>query len=253
MKKKIFISLLIVSFFNYVVRKCFARLHLFSPRNLVLKESCLRIFLFLVTLSCWPSLTCLGQQGNEKDYTVSNVQLATVKNPVLFNFPGSQTYQMNRGWTPSRDSSEFQSRESIQYPDTNKLSKLSVYGEQMKKPGIAVLWSLLISSAGHAYAGNWPRGLLFTAAKIPFAIMWVNGSKTYLNLFTGESRTETSDGFYIGLFVLIGLTIAEAIDAAGEANRYNDQLYERLTGQKRLGLNFIPSQNGLQMQVTFNF
>jgi hypothetical protein len=140
-------------------------------------------------------------------------------------------------------------------------NKLMLYQKESKSTGTAVLLSLVITSAGHAYAGNWPRGLLFTAGRVGGVVLALTAgiqhkkdyySYGYYYTYYSES-TEITDWYWVGLGSSLVLAIWEAIDAAGEANRYNDDLYERITGQQRIGINLVPGPNGGQVRFTYNF
>jgi hypothetical protein len=42
----------------------------------------------------------------------------------------------------------------------------SIYNKNKKYPAKAILFSCLLPSLGHAYAGNWTKGLLFATARL---------------------------------------------------------------------------------------
>ena len=50
--------------------------------------------------------------------------------------------------------------------EMNETEKMLVFENNKKSPALAVFYSALISSSGHAYAGDWNRGLLFTGAEV---------------------------------------------------------------------------------------
>lgn len=121
------------------------------------------------------------------------------------------------------------------------IQKLRYYEQEKKNPAVAAYLSLLLTSTGHAYAGNWGRGLLFT-------VLRVGG---YYLLFTElSSRRETSS---VGLLAYLVGTVVEAIDAAWEVDRYNEKLFDRIMNNRTFGVSIVPHGNGAQLQISYNF
>ena len=57
----------------------------------------------------------------------------------------------------------------IMMPDVSKMSdteKIMWYQNEKKSPALAVLCSFFLPSSGHAYAGDWGRGLKFLGGKV---------------------------------------------------------------------------------------
>jgi hypothetical protein len=121
------------------------------------------------------------------------------------------------------------------------IQKLRYYEQEKKNPAVAAYLSLLLTSTGHAYAGNWGRGLLFT-------VLRVGG---YYLLFTElSSRRETSS---VGLLAYLVGTVVEALDAAWEVDRYNEKLFDRIMNNRTFGVSIVPHGNGAQLQISYNF
>jgi hypothetical protein len=121
------------------------------------------------------------------------------------------------------------------------IQKLRYYEQEKKNPAVAAYLSLLLTSTGHAYAGNWGRGLLFT-------VLRVGG---YYLLFTElRSRRETSS---VGLLAYLVGTVVEALDAAWEVDRYNEKLFDRIMNNRTFGVSIVPHGNGAQLQISYNF
>jgi len=126
--------------------------------------------------------------------------------------------------------------------------KNAMYENQKKSPATARVLSFLISSTGHAYAGNWGRGLSFLGARV---------------LCVGAAF-ETSDenaqrGWLLGMFAI---AIWEIVDAGNEAEKYNRRLYNRIYGaSSNFGFNIspvkqicnIPVNDGVQLNFSYNF
>jgi len=136
--------------------------------------------------------------------------------------------------------------------------KLMMYESQKKSPTTAVLLSCLLSSAGHAYAGNWGRGLLFTAGR--FACMYIAitlgiEEKTYDFKFHEDyTVTETNEVYTLGMIGTLVLAIWEMVDASNEVKKYNEKLYNRIFhGQPSFGMKTVPANNGIQLFLAYNF
>jgi hypothetical protein len=139
--------------------------------------------------------------------------------------------------------------------------KLMTYQSERKSSSTAVLLSIFVTSAGHAYAGNWGRGLLFTAGRACGVVLALTAgvqTKTYSepnpygyswNYY--YSYTEVTPWLYIGIGIAVVFSVWEAFDASWEVDRYNDELYNRIMGRKPFGLNIVPTRNGPQLQFSF--
>ena len=61
-------------------------------------------------------------------------------------------------------------------PDISKMSeieKMLVFENNKKSPALGVWFSFLLSSSGHAYAGDWNRGLKFTAGEVAGLLFYI--------------------------------------------------------------------------------
>lgn len=121
------------------------------------------------------------------------------------------------------------------------------YEATRKSPTLAVLLSLLLTSTGHAYAGQWERGLLFTAGRIGCAI---------LAFEAGGQAKENTDFRTIGILGFLVLGIWEAIDAADLVHDFNESLRKR--GASGSGFScfdgdVLPSKDGLRISLVWNF
>jgi hypothetical protein len=140
------------------------------------------------------------------------------------------------------------------------VQKMMYYEKDKKSSGTAVLLSLVITSAGHAYAGNWGRGLLFTAGRVGGAVLALTAgieTNTYSSggyyYSYSYSETKITTWYYVGFGAILVFAIWEAIDASAEVDRYNENLYNKIMGKKPFGFNIVPSKNGTQLQFTYNF
>jgi len=126
-----------------------------------------------------------------------------------------------------------------------------------KEPSTAVLLSLLIPSTGHAYAGNWGRGVGFAAGRIGLvALAFTAGvsENTDTNSFGPITVTvvskEPNGLYYVSLLGAAALGIWEAVDASKTAQKYNAKLQEQ--NGLSLGLTADP-QGRAQIRLSYAF
>lgn len=131
---------------------------------------------------------------------------------------------------------------------TNKMDaeKLRYYEQEKKSNGTAILLSILLSSTGHAYAGNWGAGLLYTAERI-------SGVLFAITVGTEFGSNEINGWFYVGMGMSLIAAVMEVIDASHEVDRYNKRLYNSIMQGKPFSFNIIPNKYGARLQLTFNF
>ena len=156
---------------------------------------------------------------------------------------------------------------TYEYEFADHSVKSALYESSKKSSGTAIPLSIILPSAGHAYAHNWGRGLLFAGGRIGGVVLALQGIERGVeNVFesgtsngisfyyrVSNDRTEYTGWFYAGIASAIGLTIWEAIDASAEVDRYNERLYKEIVGVIPLGLNIVPSKNGPQLQFSYAF
>ena len=142
---------------------------------------------------------------------------------------------------------------------------MMLYENQKKKPATAVIWSVLIPSAGHAYAKNWGKGLLFAAGRIGLVVFAITQgieekqssreeSGDYYYYGEYEYRVEANSTYYVGLLGSTALGIWEMLDAAKEVKKYNRNLHNQLfPGQPYIGLHMAPMNRGGKLMLSYNF
>ncbi|MHB2154066.1 hypothetical protein ACX8XN_06680 [Calditrichota bacterium GD2] len=146
---------------------------------------------------------------------------------------------------------------------TTSAEKFMLYETAKKNGTTAVVLSCLLSSTGHAYAGNWGRGLLFTAARIGCAVFALTvGTETkteQVSYYYTEQKVETTPAYTIGMVGALVVAIWEMVDANNEVKKYNAKLYEKIFGEKQsIGLRLMPKvdRNGTfipNMTISYNF
>ncbi|MBN2103027.1 hypothetical protein JW835_03200 [bacterium] len=116
-----------------------------------------------------------------------------------------------------------------------------------KSPIVAALFSCCLTSAGHAYAGNWKRGLNYTAVRLSFAAL------AAASMALNDDDDETA---YFAMGCICIISLAEIEDAFQEAKRYNDRLFQKNSGIKQninLGLNVNPKRSALALKLAYSF
>ncbi len=132
-------------------------------------------------------------------------------------------------------------------PDSTTLSKeqeAKYYEKFSKSNTVAVLLGVcVLPSSGHAYAGNWGRGLPFAGVR-------------YASLIGGLIATadnENSDKTLAAASAVIYLafTVWEGIDASNQVDEYNSGL-KKMLSKKTYGFDVIPTGNGLQLKLVLH-
>ena len=128
----------------------------------------------------------------------------------------------------------------INLDNVEENSNKIIYDKQKKDPAVAVFLSFLVSSTGHLYAGNWPRGLVFTLARIGWAIL--------------VSQNKDPYGNYVIAGGLLYLSIPEMVDAANEAKRYNNKLWKKINNESTtFKIKILPSNRAVMLGFSRNF
>lgn len=138
------------------------------------------------------------------------------------------------------------------YTDTQKMM---LYEDQKKSPATAGVLSFLLSSAGHAYAGNWGRGLAFLGLRV-LCVLSISAGQSDPNAseWNSDAREGNKAAVTGGIIGLIGFSIWEIFDAASETRKYNSRLYNRIYNNvPDFGFNVVPIRDGVQLSLTYNF
>lgn len=140
--------------------------------------------------------------------------------------------------------------------------KMMLYESNKKNPTSAALLSLLVTSTGHAYAGNWGRGLGFAAGKVGCVVLaYTVGIKETTEIdmsgyysISVSFKEEKTMFYFIGIVGAIGLTIWEMVDASNEVKKYNKKTYDRIfSTNSKIKLDFSPKKNGATINLSYNF
>jgi hypothetical protein len=125
-----------------------------------------------------------------------------------------------------------------QEPDTD--TKWKLYNAESKNPWLAVGAAWFLPTAGHAYAGNWGRGLPFLgveAASLALMMSSINN--------TGTSVNTSQYGLAVG--ALLVARVWEYFDAYATAEDANKEL------KQKYGITFLirDSAPGLALSCSF--
>jgi len=101
--------------------------------------------------------------------------------------------------------------------------KLIEYNSESRNPWIAVGIAWFLPSLGHAYAGDWGRGLLFLAAEITSLVVMTTGISS-----DPAGHTAYTSNYTIGLCGFLISRIWEYFDAYSTAEVNNSKLKKRL-------------------------
>jgi hypothetical protein len=126
----------------------------------------------------------------------------------------------------------------------------SLYMANKKEPYLAMYLSLLFPSVGHAYAGDWPRGVYFLTGKaivlgtsaIALAQIQSDSKTGYTARYNSQSAWMTAGGM---LYFL--LSIWETCDAMNTAEDYNREL------RRALKIQIEPQDSGAKLSFIFSF
>lgn len=139
--------------------------------------------------------------------------------------------------------------------DFNKLSdgeKLMYYESAKKSTSLAVFFSCILPTSGHAYAGKWERGLLYTGAELA----WLFGYYSLKNDCFGADGHCENGGTY-DLVAIVGASTIfalELVDVVKITKQYNINLYEKIYGAKPFwSTSLFPHKDGLKILLSYNF
>lgn len=119
---------------------------------------------------------------------------------------------------------------------------------EKKSNATAVILSLLLTSTGHAYGGNWTRGLLFSAGRIGSGVIAAAGVKGSGGFFFSKPP-EPTGLFYIGVVTGILFTVWEAVDASREVDKYNEEIIHT----KAFDITISPDNQKAQFTFHYSF
>ena len=175
----------------------------------------------------------------------------------ILTFPYSDIEKISKE-TAQREIRQSTTKNS--YSDNTQ--QLMMYQTQKKSEGTAMLFSFILPTAGHAYAGNWGRGLGFAATEVGLYIMAFTAGmeeeedcyySSYGTTQCYDSYYEPNGLFWIGFFGAIGTRFYEIFDAGKEVKNYNQLLLMQYGMEPGFSMNIIPQKKGASLQLAYNF
>ena len=164
----------------------------------------------------------------------------------------------------------------IMIPDTSKMTnteKMMWYQNEKKSPALGMLYSFLLPTAGHAYAGDWKRGILFKGSQLFVLLFSVHTYKKawgkydddhyWENQFDGPSPTPGWPDYdpklenVVRNLILVDIFVLfpwELIDVAKTAKKNNRQLYKSIFGKDpSVQFSLFPQPKGIGLGLSYNF
>lgn len=147
---------------------------------------------------------------------------------------------------------------NVQEPKALSESSMIEFEMEKKEPWGAVAGAFLLPSVGHAYAGDWGRGLKFLGGEFLALLVMSEAASDNItrysyNYYSGytyyEEGTDNDWLIGVGAITLIGLRIWEHVDAYKTAKDYNKNLYRKLSL-----LPVVSAENkSVGMKLSYNF
>ena len=147
--------------------------------------------------------------------------------------------------------------QEFDYSKMSDAEKIMMYQMYKKSPTLGTVFTLVLPTSGHAYAGNWNRGLkLFGGRLLSVGISF--GLSNYFweeDLFTKEVRMDLDRILGVsGVISFIYFTVKEWTDVSNEVHLYNKRLKRQIFGKEQspnLGFNLYPLQDGAGISLTY--
>jgi len=119
-------------------------------------------------------------------------------------------------------------------------TKWKLYNAESKNPWLAVGAAWFIPTAGHAYAGNWGRGLPFLGVEAASLALMMSSISS-----TGSTVNTSQYGLALGVFMVA--RIWEYFDAYSTAEDANKEL------KKNYGLTFLIRDSSPSLAFNYAF
>jgi len=172
----------------------------------------------------------------------------------ILTFPYSDIEKISKETVQKKGNKQSTTSNSSQF----NTQQMMMYQTQKKSEGTAMLFSLIIPSGGHAYAGNWGRGLGFAASEVGLIIMALSigiSENCYTeSYYTYEYCDYEANGlFWVGYFGAIATRFYEIFDAGKEVKKYNQKLLMQYGMGPGFSMNIIPQKKGALLKLAYNF
>ncbi|AGB40980.1 hypothetical protein Halha_1019 [Halobacteroides halobius DSM 5150] len=131
--------------------------------------------------------------------------------------------------------------------------KIFKYEEEKKNPLAAAGMSFVLPSSGHAYSGNWKRGLIFLGIEaIEAGIMISRANKleeVVVDSFYHNQYMLEDNVFMLARIALLATKAWEAVDSYQTAKEYNKNLKEELGLRPQLSV----TSDQVKVSIQSNF
>jgi len=136
--------------------------------------------------------------------------------------------------------------------------KMMLYDMNKKNPTLGTIFSLTIPSTGHAYAGNWTRGLKYFGGRVLSVGITIGLSDYFWNEGMFSKSTRMNLDRLLGTTGVIGFlyfTIGEWVDSGKEVKRYNNRLYKSIYDKEPPPISFKlqPTYQGATLTMSYSF
>ncbi len=122
-----------------------------------------------------------------------------------------------------------------------------IYLSNQKDKYAAMSWSLVCPSLGHAYAGDWGRGVPFLAGKVA-AVTTVVVAYTQIPFSQIPNKNVVMNGWLaVGGAIFLTMSIWEPYDVVQTVEEYNREL------RKALHIAFEPQEGGAKINFKFSY
>jgi hypothetical protein len=156
------------------------------------------------------------------DFLVANKPTRVINDPILGQRLGL-FLSMTKGIEPVERVFTFE----------NRLATPGIASPGGKSGFAAGLWAFFIPSAGHAYAGNWLRGLPYLGLEVLFSAFAPTSSDSSQG--KGEVQPNWAN------FAVLGVKILEIMDANREVGKWNQSH----------GFSIAPTRSGIEVAWLF--
>lgn len=138
-----------------------------------------------------------------------------------------------------------------------------MYNTFDKSPALSTLFSIILPTSGHAYAGNWKRGIKIIAYSVPIGTMigvisdalFYEGDENNCGA-SGRTACRQNTGPSIGAAFGLGISyLFSVLDAGRVTRKYNHNLYRDIFGKEppSFSLNLQPTYQGANLTLAYKF
>jgi hypothetical protein len=134
-----------------------------------------------------------------------------------------------------------------------------MYNTFDKSPALSTVFSIILPTSGHAYAGNWKRGIKIIAysALIGTSMGVISDALFYEGDERNcESGCRQNDGPSIGAAFGLGISyLFSVFDTSRVTREYNHNLYREIFGKEppSFSLNLQPTYQGANLTLAYKF